>query len=218
MIISGTFADGRTLHLRPLELGDYLLWAECKADWPRDKKGYYTLSRAISDTDRNVRDNAAVVVPLGPDSKWVQTLVAYTDEFPQGIGVHRARAMGTAVHVLQQAIHPSHRGAGWFSLMNQLLSVYAFEYIGADVVTFEIVESTASAKTYVANRSMYGSLGQRQGETGKTLDAGRQRVADYRQWVKENPERVPSVLVTVSDVRAPSAPEESLGAAAPAAP
>lgn len=213
MIISGTFQDGRTLHLRPLGLGDYLLWAECKADWPRDRKGYYTLSRAIADTDRNVRDNANVVVPLGPDTNWIQTLVAYTDDVPQGIGVHRARAMGTAVHVLQQAIHPAHRGAGWFSLMNQLLSRYAFEVIGADVVTFEIVESATGAKTYVANRSMYGSLGERLGETGKTLEAGRQRAADYEQWAKESPERVPSVIITAQDARVPSVPEVSLGGA-----
>ena len=182
MRITGTWADGRVLHLRELTLADYVFWAECKRDWPRDARGYYTLQRAIADVDRNVRDNAAVMVPLGPDVRWIQTLIAYTDDAQ--IGLARHRAAGTSCHVLQQAIHPDQRGGGWFSAMNELLSRYAFEVLQADVVTHELLpdDSAAGARTYVANRQQYGALGPTTGETGKTLQAGRMRRADFEVW------------------------------------
>lgn len=195
MRITGTWADGRVLHLRELTLGDYVFWAECKRDWPKDKRGFYTLARAIADVDRNVRDNASVVVPLAPDTRWIQTLIAYTDDAL--IGLARHRAIGTSCHVLQQAIHPDQRGGGWFSAMNELLSRYAFEVLGADVVTHELLpdDTAAGARAYVGNRQQYGSLGQTKGETGKTLQAGRMRRSDFEAWAAaaRNAAKVPTL-------------------------
>ncbi len=195
MLITGTWADGRVLRLRPLELGDYVFWAECKRDWPRDKRGYYTLQRAIDDVDRNVRDNAEVTRPLGPGVRWIETLIAYS---PDGlIGLARHRAIGTSCHVLQQAIHPSQRGGGWFSAMNELLSRYAFEVLEADVVTHELLpdDSAAGARAYVGNRTQYAGLGETSGETGKRLQAGRMRRADFETWsaAARNAEKVPAL-------------------------
>ena len=195
MRITGTWADGRVLHLRELTLGDYVFWAECKRDWPRDKRGFYTLARAIADVDRNVRDNASVVVPLAPDTRWIQTLIAHTDDAL--IGLARHRAIGTSCHVLQQAIHPDQRGGGWFSAMNELLSRYAFEVLGADVVTHELLpdDTAAGARAYVGNRQQYGSLGPTKGETGKTLQAGRMRRSDFEAWAAaaRNAAKVPEI-------------------------
>ena len=198
MRITGTWADGRVLHLRPLEHGDYLFWAACKRDWPKDRKGFYTLQRAIDDTDRNVRDNERVVVPLTVDSKWIQTMVAHTDT--DAVGVARHRALGTSCHVLQQAIHPDHRGGGWFSAMNELLSLYAFRVLGADVVTHELLpdDSAAGARAYVSNRAQYGTLGDTTGETGKRLLAGRMRRVDFEAWaaMPRNAAKVPTMEFT----------------------
>lgn len=193
MRITGTWSDGRVLHLRPLGLGDYLFWAECKRDWPKDKRGYYTLQRAIDDTDRNVRDNAGVTIPLGPGVRWIQTMVAESDAGP--VGVCRHRALGTSCHVLQQAIHPDHRGGGWFSAMNELLSRYAFEVLLADVVTHELVPDAAAAHAYVGNRSQYVDLGETRGETGRALKAGRMRRGDFEAWAAaaRNAAKVPSI-------------------------
>lgn len=193
MLITGTWADGRVLHLRPLELGDYVFWAECKRDWPRDKRGYYTLQRAIDDVDRDVRDNVEVTRPLGPGVRWIETLIAYTSDGPVGLARHRA--IGTSCHVLQQAIHPSQRGGGWFSAMNELLALYAFEVLEADIVTHELLPDSAGAVAFVEHRDRYASLGDTTGETGRKLKAGRMRRADFRRWAAgaPNAEKVPTM-------------------------
>ena len=183
---------GPTVRLRPLELRDAFLVAETFRDWPRHRKlGRYILARAIADTDRNLIENEAFEYPLTARSSWTQTLVIYTDDMPLGVGIHRARASGRVVNVLEQAILPSARGRGLFSELNQVLARYAFETLGANVVPHELLDGSAAAKTYVANRpELYAELGEADGHTGK-VRRGRHRAADWAAWAAANPLAVP---------------------------
>lgn len=194
MRITGTWSDGAVLHLRPLALDDVFFWAQCKRDWPRDARGYYTLERAFTDVDRNVRDNEQFSYPLDADTRWIQTLIAYTDANGP-VGLTRHRATGTSCHVEQQAIHPDHRGARWFSRLNDLLAVYAFEVLDAGLVTFQLLPEATAAHAFVGNRDRYASLGTTRGETGKELAAGAMTRAEFDRWclVPSNAPRLPKL-------------------------
>lgn len=177
--------SGPTLRLRPVRLSDMLLFASCYEDWPADRLGFYTIDRAGRECDIAVRDNRTVSIPLDDASAWTQTLAIYTDEMPNGIGIHRAKAEGRIVTVLNQAFVPEARGRGYFNELQTILQRYAFDVLGATEARFDILADSIGAVSHVSNRAKYVIDGAAVGVTGM-LKVGRLRKADRDEWVRWN--------------------------------
>lgn len=181
MIISGP-----RLRLRPVALSDMLLFAACYGDWPADAAGYYSLSRAQNDCDIAVRDGRAFTYPLTADSAWQQSLAIYTDDPRSGIGIHRAKAEGTVVTVLNQAFIPEARGLGYFDELQTILQRYAFEVLGATEARFDIIASSTAALSHVQNRAKYKVEGDALGQKGAALKVGKIIKTDRDAWIAAN--------------------------------
>ena len=149
-----------------------MLFAACYGDWPADAAGYYSLSRAQNDCDIAVRDGRAVTYPLTAESNWQQSLAIYTDATPSGVGIHRAKAEGTVITVLNQAFIPEARGLGYFDELQTILQRYAFEVLGATEARFDIIASSVAALAHVQNRDKYTLDGEGTGQRGALLKRG----------------------------------------------
>lgn len=180
-------------YLRPIEIADFIFFAECMVDWPEDHEGLFSMQRAMQVLTKHIRHSKEFHYPLTDTSKFNLVMV-YCNVSDEAVGYRRVKIDGKVVHVGQEVIHPKFRGQGlskkqqaaWHNLIRDVME--------ADELTWEVMADTSPQTAHTSERFVKRDIGTRTGSTGQNVTRHAMTKEEFKQFT-DSPAAVDELAV-----------------------